>query len=60
MPLLLPLLAALGVGAYAGATTQGAVTTPARDDSGGVNITKIFGYVVIGGLIYYFGKRVIK
>lgn len=64
MPFILTALAALGLGAYAGSTTTTALSHPDAVPSGntgaGLDLTKLAGYAIAGGLIYYFGKKIIK
>lgn len=60
----MPLLALLPISAFAaylGYKTNDALTTPQETiNNGGINLTKIAGYAIAGGLIYYFGKKIIK
>lgn len=57
---LLPVLAALGVGYFTGTKNEPPqIATPANQNSG-LNLTTVAGYVILGGLVYYFGKKIIK
>lgn len=65
MPLLFLIPLALGVGAYGGWKTNDIIDSPPAslpngNSNGGFNLTTAFGYVVLGGLVYYFGKKIIK
>lgn len=57
MPLILGLL---GLGAIAGYKANDALTPPQAVNGNGINLTTIAGYAIAGGLIYYFGKKIIK
>lgn len=61
--LLTGVAAALGFGAFGGSLAQTSVATnpPAGNPpAGGLNLTTIAGYAIAGGLVYYFGKKIIK
>lgn len=65
MPIFLGVLAALGIGAFGGAIANkpdSVATNPPTGNgaSGGFNLTTVAGYAIAGGLVYYFGKKIIK
>ncbi|MDX1939664.1 MAG: hypothetical protein SFU99_03885 [Saprospiraceae bacterium] len=66
MPLFLPLIlggTALAGWAFAGGQATNAVLTTPQQASANANsldLTKLAGYAIAGGLLFYFGKKIIK
>lgn len=66
MPLFLLLPAgALIAGLWGGYKVTDAIESPPAslqngNSLGSFNLTTAFGYVVLGGIVYYFGKKIIK
>lgn len=58
MPFLLPILGAIGLGGWLVSSPPTPVQSP--QDVKNINLTTAFGYLVVGGLVFYFGKKIIK
>lgn len=62
IPIVVAVATGLGFGGWLGSSTNAAITTPeeTQNTNGGLNLTKLAGYAIVGGLVYYFGKKIIK
>jgi hypothetical protein len=65
MPILaLSVLSALGIGGWLGSSSNAAIehpsNIPASGNGAGLDLAKLAGYAIAGGLVFYFGKKIIK
>jgi hypothetical protein len=59
----LAVLAATGWGYIVGTKDEPQNGTPQQipaGTAGGLNLTTVAGYVIVAGLVYYFGRKVLK
>lgn len=59
MPLILLSSAGLGLWSLFGGSPANPTLQTAQENKG-INLTTAFGYLVVGGLVFYFGKKIIK
>lgn len=58
--LLLPIAALLGFSVATKSDLNTALTTAQESKKEGINLTTVAGYAILGGLAFYFGKKLVK